>query len=120
MKLKELTEKYCFHDSLLESIEYDKLAKTATFEIDFCNWAQDGYTNDKPETMIVRLNFKEVKAINNYLIHVESSGISNCKIINIGNDVGIEFVICHDYPDGDGGVDMIQVVADSVEFIVEG
>jgi hypothetical protein len=49
MKLKELTEKYCFHDSLLESIEYDKWAKTATFEIDFCNWAQDDYIDITPK-----------------------------------------------------------------------
>jgi len=118
MRLDELLKKYCFHDSLLESIAYNEQLKTAVFEIDFCNWAQENYTDAQPETMMISLHFREVKSINNYSVYLDSSTISDCKIINTENGDGIEFVVCRDYPDGDGGVDVVQVIASSVEFII--
>jgi len=79
MKIKELAEKYCFHDSLLESIEYDEQKKTATFNVDFCNWAQENYTDDAPETAMIQLCFKGVDYIANHCVHIESNGISGCR-----------------------------------------
>jgi hypothetical protein len=119
MKLDELTRKYNFHDSLLESIHYDENAKTAVFEVDFCNWAQDGYTKDKPETMIVRLNFRGVKTINNHIVRIDSNGINACKTVDQGGEIALEFAVLRDYPDGDGGVDLVRIVADSVEFVAD-
>ena len=118
MKLEELASKYCFHDSLLESVDYNEQEKTASFEVDFCNWAQDGYSDDMPETTMIRLCFKGVEFINNHCVYIESSGISDCRIINSGNGIALEFVVLRDYPSGDGGVDLIQIAADSVEFVM--
>jgi len=118
MKLEELIKKYCFHDSLLESIKYDEQLKTAVFEIDFCNWAQEDYLEEHPETTIVYLHFKDVEGISNKTVYLDSSTISDCKIVTTKSGIGIEFVVCRDYPDGDGGVDVIQVNAGSVDFLV--
>jgi len=120
MKLEDLVKKYSFHDSLLEGIEYDETRKIAEFEIDFCNWAQTGYKSDAPETMMVRLCFSGVTAICNQTVHIESSSINDCRSIGDGTNGGLEFVIVRDYPNGDGGVDMIRIYADSVEFVAEG
>ena len=116
MKLDELTSTYSFHDSLLESVVYDEDARTAVLEIDFCNWAQDNYTSDMPETMMIQLHFNNVKEISNHHIDVESSTISNCHVVNSNKGTGIVFLIIRDYPGGDDGVDAIQIIAESVNF----
>lgn len=49
-----------FHDSLLENFYYDKKAKTATLNLDFCNWKQKWFTEKQAETIPVTLKFAQV------------------------------------------------------------
>ena len=57
--LKDL-EKYDFHDSLLESIDYDTTKNRLKLSIDFCNWKQADYKTGDLETEMVELIFENV------------------------------------------------------------
>ena len=58
-KLGEL-EIYDFHDSLLESISYDRKKNRINIEIDFCCWKQAKYNESDDETAIIVLCFENV------------------------------------------------------------
>ena len=58
-KLGEL-ELYDFHDSLLESINYDRKNNKINIEVDFCCWKQENYKENDDETAIIVLCFENV------------------------------------------------------------
>lgn len=58
-KLGEL-ELYDFHDSLLESINYDNKNNKINIEVDFCCWKQANYKENDDETEIIVLCFENV------------------------------------------------------------
>ena len=58
-KLGEL-ELYDFHDSLLESINYDRRNNKIDIEVDFCCWKQSQYRENDDETAIIVLCFENV------------------------------------------------------------
>lgn len=58
-KLGEL-ELYDFHDSLLESINYDRKKNKINLEVDFCCWKQAKYKENDDETAMIVLCFENV------------------------------------------------------------
>ena len=56
--------KYNLHDSLIESFRFDPFSKTAFLEIDLCNWMQDGYEENEPESKTITIVFYDVSYIN--------------------------------------------------------
>lgn len=60
MTLPELREKYYFHDSNIEKIEYDAANKTLTLTIDFCFWWQPWHKESEPSNGLIRLIFEGV------------------------------------------------------------
>ena len=110
MKLIELTKKYTFHDSIVKSLEWDTVNKRFLMAIDFCNWAQDYYTNDMEENIVITLVFCNVEKVRGSTIKIDYNGISTCD----SKDDSIIFWLLRDYPDGDGGIDEVQIRADAV------
>lgn len=53
-------ELYDFHDSLLESINYDRTNNKINIEVDFCCWKQTQYKENDDETAIIALCFENV------------------------------------------------------------
>lgn len=60
MTLPELREKYYFHDSNIEKIEYDAVNKTLALTIDFCFWWQPWHKKSEPSNGLIRLTFESV------------------------------------------------------------
>ncbi len=69
--LKYLQDNICFHDSSVDSFFIDEKSKTLRMEITLMLWAQEGYTDDMPDTEIMTLIFKNVK-INSFLKYPRS------------------------------------------------
>ena len=61
MKLTEFVKSYNFHDSYIETIEYNEKEEEITAVIHFAFWMQDGYVVGTPETGLIRVLFKGVK-----------------------------------------------------------
>jgi hypothetical protein len=61
MKIDEFFRKYHFHDSLITGVEPDLSANVVILTISFCNWMQDDYTPDQPETIDLKLRFNNVE-----------------------------------------------------------
>ncbi len=57
-------ELYDFHDSLLESVNYDIKNKKINIEVDFCCWKQIQYKENDDETAIIVLCFENVEYAN--------------------------------------------------------
>ena len=60
MTLYELREKYYFHDSNIEKVDFDADKKILTLEIEFCFWWQPWHEKNKPSNGLIRLTFEEV------------------------------------------------------------
>lgn len=56
----DIFDKYNFHDSLIQQIEYFPLKKNLIIDIEFCNWCQSFYTKNEPEIREGRLIFDNV------------------------------------------------------------
>ena len=81
MTINEFVEKYNLHDSLLESIVYDKNNKKSTICVDFCYWQQEDYEESIPETGIILIEFDDVIALNYRPFSInsgETSGNHRC------------------------------------------
>ncbi len=63
MFIKEFVKKYNLHDSLLESIEINKVYKTVKLTVDYCYWQQADYCEGQTETGIVHIFFSGVSDI---------------------------------------------------------
>ncbi len=55
---------YDFHDSLLESIDYDKKNNKINIKVDFCCWRQTQYKQNDDETAMILLCFENVLYVN--------------------------------------------------------
>lgn len=109
MKLSKFFNEYNLHDSLLESINYDKERKTITLEIDFCYWQQKNYTDDMKETGMITLVFSDVDNFD-YIPFVVNSE----EIISVSNES--ENSICIEcYDDLTEKSNSIRIVAKLVE-----
>ena len=60
MTLHELMEKYYFHDSSIEKIDFDADKKVLKLEISFCFWMQKWYDKNEPSNGLIRLTFEDV------------------------------------------------------------
>lgn len=69
MKISELLQRYDFHDSLIESINFDKNNSRVSILIFLCNWLQKDYTDNQPENIRIQLVFHNVTCF-----HREESG----------------------------------------------
>ena len=56
----EFAERYYFHDSSIDKIEYDAENKKLTLTIDFCFWMQNWYEKGKPENGYIAVTFENV------------------------------------------------------------
>ena len=61
MKIKDFDSNYYFHDSLVDSIAYDKEKHELVILFDFCYWAQINYKKGEPETGPLKVIFKGVQ-----------------------------------------------------------
>lgn len=64
MTIQELDNKYYFHDSMITNISYSPDTETLVVLMEFCNWAQDGYTDDEPELLVLKLTFEGISDYN--------------------------------------------------------
>ncbi len=62
MMLSEMNQTFNFHDSFIDSIQFNKQQSEVILEIDFCNWMQRDYKDGEPETSKVQFTFSDVKA----------------------------------------------------------
>ena len=79
MTLKEMVEKYYFHDSSIDSVEFDPETREVTLLIDFCNWMQEDYSSDKEENIVLKLVFSNVSRISGEKPLFDLIGILDCK-----------------------------------------
>lgn len=64
MNIQELEEKYYFHDSGINAINFDTENKQLTFSIELCYWAQEWHNEGDPEFMELELIFEGVTEYN--------------------------------------------------------
>lgn len=60
MTLYELREKYYFHDSSIEKVDFAADKKVLNLEISFCFWMQPWYDKNEPSNGLIRLTFEDV------------------------------------------------------------
>lgn len=56
----DVFDKYNFHDSLIQHIEYFSSKKKLIIDIELCNWCQSFYTEGEPEIKKGKLIFLDV------------------------------------------------------------
>lgn len=116
MELRELLEKYNFHDSGLERIQYDSFICRAEIEVTFCNWMQDYFQKGMPKQSIVSLVFTEVSEMKYAGLQRNDEGnvILHASLIRdrYGQE-GIEFLV---YNDETNQPNFIHIFAKDVEF----
>ncbi len=93
MKIKSLLEKYSFHDSTIERINYNSIKNVLTITIDFCYWMQNGFVDRNKENGLVDLVFNDVYEYDNLLGDIDSFTILD--ILEISK--GIKFNIIDAY-----------------------
>ena len=79
--LREL-ELYDFHDSLLESIDYDRKNNKINIKVDFCCWKQAKYKEYDDETAIIVLCFENVLYANIPDVALNSDEIIEFNLFN--------------------------------------
>jgi hypothetical protein len=113
MTIQEFLRQYYMHDSLLEEICCDVSGTTAVLKVDFCTWAQAGYTEAQPETQMMQMRFDRVHRIEGSNIYLDSNTILECRATP-DNETGVELVVCRDYEGGDHSVDIVRIYAEAV------
>lgn len=96
MTVNEFVSKYNFHDSLVESVNYDEKLKKLEMKVDFAFWMQDWYTDNLAETGIIKCCFYNVADVE------VPSGINweQVSIIEVSNqDEEIKFALINDFTD---------------------
>lgn len=56
MRISQFLKNYILHDSSIDEILYDSITQSCKFKIELCNWMQEGYKDDEPETIYGRLH----------------------------------------------------------------
>lgn len=99
MTIKEFTQNYNLHDSLLEKIDYDEKAATVKLYVDFCYWLQNSYTDEMPETGNIVIKFSECEdlqynpyRINNDEISKVISNNENEIVLTVFNDLSEKYI----------------------------
>lgn len=112
MTISDFFKNYNLHDSLLESVTYDKKNKTVTLDIDFCYWQQKNYTDDMPETGMITLVFSDVKDVDYTPFEIDSD-----EIISVQNDSQNElfFEVCNDMTEE---CHSLRIEAQQVEILI--
>lgn len=111
MTISEFFSEYNLHDSLLESINYDEERKTITLEIDFCYWQQESYTDDMPETGMIKLIFSNVTKFDYTPFSINSDeiiGVNN----NSDGELYLEF-----FNDRTEECHSLSIIAEEVEIV---
>lgn len=62
MKLKEFEDRYFFHDSFIESMNYDKDKASLTLIINFAFWMQNDFVKGDEENGLLEVTFHNVKS----------------------------------------------------------
>lgn len=57
MTCRDVLNKYVWHDSLVEILEYSEVKKNVLITIEFGNWRQADYAQGNPETSICKMEF---------------------------------------------------------------
>ena len=117
MKLSELVERYCFHDSYLKSVHFDSFKKTLTISIHFCNWMQSYYQASMEESLLINLifsniNYFECNSPEKYDWHYTMDDITSTFDPSYGD--GVKIALIHD---NTGEMDFIRIFAQDVEFV---
>jgi len=109
-KIEQLL-KYNFHDSLLESIDYDRLKRKAVLKIDFCNWKQEWYNETDAETSMIFLVFENVYNISIPEFELNSDEIIEFELIP---ERGVKIIVFNDISNS---TYEITVLANDIEII---
>ncbi len=117
MKLQELVERYCFHDSYLKSVQFDSFKKTLTISIHFCNWMQSYYQASMEKLILINLifsniNYFECDSPEKYDWRYTIFDLTSTSDPSYGD--GIEIVLFHD---DSGEMSIIRIFAQDVEFV---
>ena len=80
MTIKELSQKYNFHDSCITKIEYDNTQKVLSIIMDFCNWAQESYVSTDPELLCLKLMLEDVSDYTGPVGEIDYFSIGNSEI----------------------------------------
>ncbi len=109
MTIKEFTDHYYMHDSLINNIIFDKDHSTVIMNLDFAFWMQDTYVEGDPETGSLTLSFYGVTSYD----CPEEIDFTKCSILDAryGNSTIILFML-NDFTDEDFE---IRISAASVE-----
>ncbi len=79
MNIKDLIQQYNFHDSSIESVQYNASKGKLDVTIDFCFWMQPDYKKEMPETGIILLSFIGVSSFNGKTGNYNSATILKIK-----------------------------------------
>ena len=117
MKLQELVERYCFHDSYLKSVQFDSFKKTLTISIHFCNWMQSYYQASMEKLILINLifsniNYFECDSPEKYDWRYTIDDITSISDSSYGD--GVKIALIHD---NTGEMDFIRIFAQDVEFV---
>ncbi len=91
MKIRDFTEMYNLHDSLLECIEIDNTEKSIRLVVDFCFWQQSNYDDASAETGIVTILFTGVEKLVYSPVAINSDEIIGSTAID-NNTIRLEMV----------------------------
>lgn len=117
MKLSELVERYCFHDSYLKSVHFDSFKKSLTISIHFCNWMQSYYQASMEKLILINLIFSNIKYFEcdspeKYDWRYTIFDMTSTSDPSYGD--GIKIVMFHD---DTGEMSLIHIFAQDVEFV---
>lgn len=87
-------ELYDFHDSLLESIDYDRKNNKINIEVDFCCWKQAEHKENDDKTAIIVLCFENVLYANIPDVTLNSDEIIEFSLIE--NNTTLKIVAFND------------------------
>ena len=82
MNIKELNQKYNFHDSCITSINYYKNYKKLEIILEFCNWMQIWFKQGEPELQNLKLVFYGISKYKGLNGNIDYFSISNAEIKN--------------------------------------
>ena len=91
MTISEFIKKYNLHDSLIESIDYDKNNCSVRINIDFCYWQQEYYTDDMQETGEIQIIFSKVSKFECVPVEINCDGIIDVRQTE-DNEMYLEFL----------------------------
>ena len=92
MTVKELLNKYYFHDSCITNIDFDEGRKKIEITMDFCQWAQDWFVKGSPENIWLKLtlfgidSYEGIVGEIDYFSIVEAKEIGDTLLLMIEDD----------------------------------